>query len=94
MERVAWTDERLDDLSRRMDAGFERVDGELRVLGGRIDALGDRLDGRIDSIGDSLGARIDRLDGRFDALQVTLVRVGGGVIVGLVGVIAAVYIRG
>jgi hypothetical protein len=32
MERVAWTDERLDDLARRMDAGFERVDIEIREL--------------------------------------------------------------
>jgi hypothetical protein len=32
MERVAWTDERLDDLSRRMDAGFERVDRDLPDL--------------------------------------------------------------
>jgi len=32
MERVAWTDERLDDLSRRMDTGFERVDRDIRDL--------------------------------------------------------------
>ena len=27
-----WTDGRLDDLSRRMDAGFERVDRDMREL--------------------------------------------------------------
>lgn len=27
-----WTDERLDDLSNRMDAGFERVDRDIREL--------------------------------------------------------------
>jgi hypothetical protein len=27
-----WTDERLDDLSRRMDAGFDRVDNDIREL--------------------------------------------------------------
>lgn len=27
-----WTDERLDDLARRMDAGFERVDRDIREL--------------------------------------------------------------
>ena len=27
-----WTDERLDDLSHRMDAGFERVDREISEL--------------------------------------------------------------
>jgi hypothetical protein len=32
MERVAWTDERLDDLSARMDAGFDRVDRDIRDL--------------------------------------------------------------
>ena len=32
MERVACTDERLDDLSRRMDAGFEGVDRDIREL--------------------------------------------------------------
>lgn len=32
MERTTWTDERLDDLSQRMDAGFERVDRDIRDL--------------------------------------------------------------
>jgi hypothetical protein len=65
MERAAWTDERLDDLARRMDAGFARVDADLRELRGEIDAL-----------------------------RITLIRVGGGIMAGLVGVIAAVLARG
>jgi hypothetical protein len=32
MERAAWTDERLDDLSKRMDVGFDRVDKDMREL--------------------------------------------------------------
>lgn len=39
MRKTEWTDEHLDDMSRRMDAGFERVDTELRAIHGRIDAL-------------------------------------------------------
>ena len=35
MERVAWTDERLDDMSHRMDAGFDRLERDIREL--RID---------------------------------------------------------
>ncbi len=35
-----WTDERLDDLSRRMDAGFQRVDDDIREL--RTDMRGMR----------------------------------------------------
>jgi hypothetical protein len=32
MQRETWTDERLDDLSRRMDRGFDRVDRDIREL--------------------------------------------------------------
>ena len=34
MERAhaTWTDERLDDLSRRVDDGFNRVDADLREI--------------------------------------------------------------
>jgi hypothetical protein len=46
--RATWTDERLDDLARRVDDGFNRVDADLRSLRtemtGRIDALGVRID--------------------------------------------------
>jgi hypothetical protein len=75
VERTAWTDERLDDLSRRMDSGFERVGADIRAM---------RSD---------LGGRIDGLGSRVDALQVTMLRVGGGVMVGLAGVIAAILVR-
>jgi hypothetical protein len=32
MERTVWTDERLDDLARKMDMGFERLDRDIRDL--------------------------------------------------------------
>jgi hypothetical protein len=57
MERLAWTDERLDELVRRMDAGFQRLDREVRDM---------RVTGRV----------------------------GGGIVVGLIGVIAAVFANG
>jgi hypothetical protein len=57
--RVAWTDERLDDLNQRMDAGFARVDADLRGL-----------------------------NARFDSLQRTMIQLGSGVIVALIGLIA------
>jgi hypothetical protein len=38
MERLAWTDERLDDLSGRMDAGFDRVDRDIRDLRSEMNA--------------------------------------------------------
>ena len=36
MQRETWTDERLDDMSRRMDQGFDRVDRDLRDMRGEI----------------------------------------------------------
>jgi hypothetical protein len=30
--RESWTDERMDDLSHRVDQGFERVDADIREL--------------------------------------------------------------
>jgi hypothetical protein len=41
--RVSWTDERLDDLSHRMDAGFNRVDADLRELRGEMNSRFDAL---------------------------------------------------
>lgn len=39
MQRQMWTDELLDDLSRRMDQGFDRVDRDLRDMRGEIREL-------------------------------------------------------
>jgi hypothetical protein len=63
VERSAWTDDRLDDLARRVDAGFARVDADIRELRAEIGGL-----------------------------RLTLLRVGGGIMIGLVGVIAAILV--
>jgi hypothetical protein len=41
--RESWTDERLDDLSKKVDQGFVRLDADMRALNGRFDALQRRL---------------------------------------------------
>jgi hypothetical protein len=74
--RATWTDERLDDLARRVDRGFERVDRELVTLGGRVEAQGAELSHRIDALS-------DRIDARIDALQRTMIQVGGGLVVAM-----------
>jgi hypothetical protein len=79
--RATWTDERLDDLSHRMDEGFSRVDAELRSVRAEIGVL------RTDLI-----ERIDHQGERIDALQRTLLQLGGGMIasilVGAAGIAA------
>ena len=79
VERTAWTDERLDDLTRRVDAGFDRVDAQFN----RVDAQFNRVD-----------TDIRELRGEVAMLRTTLIRVGGGIMAGLVGVIAAVLASG
>jgi len=50
MQRVARTDERLDDLSTRMDAGFERVDRDIRDLRGEMNSGFADLRGEIEAL--------------------------------------------
>jgi hypothetical protein len=73
--RKAWTDERLDDLSRRMDRGFDRVDADLRAVNGRLDAMSSRLDGFQQSL---------------DALQRTMLQVGVGLVGALLAVMVTI----
>jgi hypothetical protein len=79
--RATWTDERLDDLARRMDEGFERIDTRIGVLDSRIDSQGESLAARIDAQGASLNARID-------ALQRTMLVMMATMLIGFVAVLA------
>jgi hypothetical protein len=48
--RKTWTDERLDDLSQRMDKGFDRVDADLREVRSEMNTRFTAVDGRFDSL--------------------------------------------
>jgi len=50
MTRQNWTDARLDDLSHRMDQGFEKVDRDIRGLRGEMNERFDRIDARFDAM--------------------------------------------
>lgn len=91
MERVAWTDERLDDLSQRMDAGFDRIDRDLRDLRTEFRT---ELRAEAGSLRAETGALGAELRAEIGALRAAMIRVGGGIVVGLVGVIAAVFANG
>jgi hypothetical protein len=58
-----WNDDRLDELSRRMDAGFK----EMRDGFARVDARFAQVD-----------AKFDRADAKFDKLFIAILTVGGG----------------
>jgi hypothetical protein len=48
--RATWTDERLDDLSRRVDDGFNRVDEDLRSLRTELGTRFEGVDRRFDAL--------------------------------------------
>jgi hypothetical protein len=48
--RTTWTDERLDDLVRTTERGFDRLDGRLDRLENRLESRIEGVHGRIDSL--------------------------------------------
>jgi tetrahydromethanopterin S-methyltransferase subunit G len=77
--RVSWTDERLDDLNRRVDAGFTRVDADLRSINERMDEGFRAVNSRIDALGTQLAASqrtmIQMLGGVIGVSVITLITV-------------------
>lgn len=89
---MAWPDERVDGLEARMNAGFERVDGEIRELrtemNGRFSRVEDRFD-RMDTRFDQMNERFDHMHDRFDRMQGLMIRLLVTVAVGMLGIIGA-----
>jgi hypothetical protein len=84
----SWNDERLDELSRRMDAGFNEMREGFATIDGRFN----RIDERFAQVATSEDLQF--LSSRFDRLQNTLLIIGAGllgtVIASAAGVIVAV----
>ena len=76
MERTAWTDERLDDLS-----------GEVRELRREMRA-------EFSDVRSGMRTGFREVRDETEALRLTVLRVGGGMLIGLTGVIAAILARG
>jgi hypothetical protein len=105
MERGAWTEERLDDLAIGMRDGFARLDQDNRDLRADMNDGFKQLRGEISELrGETsevrgelhgeIGALRVEMSEAFRALHTLLLRIGGGIIVGLIGVIAAILARG
>jgi chaperonin cofactor prefoldin len=81
MPREKWTDERLDDLNKKVDEGFTRVEGEIK----RLDRDIKRLDGNLSEMRREINARFEGATLRFDSLNRNLQAGMVGVIVALLG---------
>jgi hypothetical protein len=90
MERMAWTEERLEERFNGIDHRFDEVDKRFDAVDRKFDAVDRRFD-RVE--GEIVELRREMRTG-FDAIQSLLNRAGTGIIVSLIGVIAAVLLRG
>ncbi|HEU0018840.1 MAG TPA: hypothetical protein VFQ14_00980 [Thermoleophilaceae bacterium] len=99
VQRVAWTDERLDDLADRMDAGFARTEAALRDLRAEVGVLRTEmrtelrdmrteLKGDIGDLRTELKGDIGGLRTELDDLRTVMIRFGIAIMVCLAGVIA------
>lgn len=70
------------------------TDERLDDLAGRMDAGFQRIDADLRELRTEIGGLRNELGGQVEALRLTILRVGGGMMVGLVGVIAAVLAGG
>jgi hypothetical protein len=109
MERAAWTDERLDDLAEAMRTGFGRLDQGLRdqrsenrsefaamrteMLEGFAAVRGEMRE-EFAAVRGEMRGEFGSLRGEINELRRVMLGVGGGILVALIGVIAAILARG
>jgi hypothetical protein len=81
MERMAWTDERMDDFAAHTYRRFDEVDKRF-----------DRVDADFRDLRAEMNARFERIESRIDDVNRTMLRLGAGAIVtfvvGFAGLIA------
>lgn len=91
-------EKRLDDFATQVDARFDAVDQRIDKFEYKTELRFAAIDERFDRVDERLGSvdkRLDKIDDRFDVLrrtmlgfQQTMVRIGGGMFIALVGLIA------
>ena len=80
--REKWTDERLDDLNKKVDDGFADTKAEMR--GGFA-----RVDGEIAELRRDMNARFDSMEGRFDSMNARFDALNRNLLWGMVTVVVA-----
>jgi hypothetical protein len=88
--RERWSDERLDDLNKKVDDGFADTKAEMRGGFARVDQdireLRSEMNARFDKMNDSINTRFDAIHARFDAQNRTLMGIGVAIVAALIGV--------
>jgi DNA anti-recombination protein RmuC len=84
-EMESWNDERMDELSRRVDAGFEKT-ATKEEMNLRFDEVSRRFG--------EVGKRFDKIDVQLLHINDRLDRMSNTLLVGVLGVIAAMIANG
>jgi archaellum component FlaC len=70
--RNAWTDDRMDDLAKRMDLGFAQAEARTNRFEDQVDARFERVEAgfdRMDARFDRMEARFEKVDERFEKVD-------------------------
>jgi len=90
--RESWTDERLDDLNAKVDRGFERIDADLHALRTEtrteFTAVRTEMKAGFDRVDERFERLDEGLDECFDAMYRLMIKLGGGMLAALIGLIA------
>ena len=81
MPRETWTDERLDDLNKKVDDGFQRVEKQIdNGLAG--------VKGEVREVRREMNAGFEQLNTRFDSMGRGLFAAAGAIIVAMIGCVS------
>ena len=69
MPREKWTDDRLDDLSKKVDVGFADTKAVIGETKAEMSAGFTRVDTEIHDLRSEMNARFEKVDDRFDKLN-------------------------
>jgi tetrahydromethanopterin S-methyltransferase subunit G len=86
MPREKWTDERLDDLNKKVDDGFADTKAEMRAGFARVDGEIKELQREMNTQFNKVDARFDSINERFEALNRTLI---GGLFVVVAAIVGS-----
>jgi hypothetical protein len=84
--REKWTDERLDDLSVKVDRGFADVKAEMKVGFERMEAKMDERFAQVDERFTQMDKSFEKVDARFERMEdrfhtLNLAFIGGAAVV-------------
>jgi hypothetical protein len=87
MPREKWTDERLDDLNKKVDDGFADTKAVIADTKTEMRAGFARVDGEIKELRREMNARFERVDARFDSIDARFDSLKRNLLAGLVAVV-------